>query len=265
MTEALFLSNHGIHPPRLPIYWFVGAVSETKYWVLANSCFISATVVHWHKWSLFSACALLSTSCSLCKRVCPHQLASSSDYLGLLLCPCWWNLWVKLTTAARVYNSYTAVLTARGYCLTPLFLCYLGGMNHSSSLMRKFLGSLVNTSSSLPTFLECLGKLEGRMLRLGLKHSLDGLLHRTRAIGGACCFLHKALFPHPIPSYTPLESSYSWGCLLTCPLKNNNTLLRIFVGQGWKNITFFLVQQAQSLGDIASIAVLDIQGWQLWR
>ena len=126
-------------------------------------------------------------------------------------------------------------------------------------------GSLVLTSSSLPTFLKCLGKLEGRLLRLGLEHSLDGLLHWTRAIGGACCFLHKALFPHPIPSYTALESSYSWGCLLTCPLKNNNTLLRIFVGQGWKKITFFLVQQAQRLGDIASIAVLDIQGWQLWR
>ena len=80
-------------------------------------------------------------------------------------------------------------------------------------------GSLVLTSSSLPTFLECFGKLEGQMLRLGLEHSLDGLLHWTRAIGGDCCFLHQALFPHPIPSYTALESSYSWGCLLTCPLK----------------------------------------------
>ena len=92
------------------------------------------------------------------------------------------------------------------------------------------------TSSSLPTFLKCLGKLEGRMLRLGLKHSLDGLLHRTRAIGGACCFLHNALFPHPIPSYTALESSYSWCCHPTCPLtKTTNTLLRIFVGQLKKN------------------------------
>ena len=92
-------------------------------------------------------------------------------------------------------------------------------------------GSLVLTSSSLPTFFKCLGKLEGRMLRLGLKHSLDGLLHQTRAIGGACCFLHQALFPHTILSYTVLESSYSWGCLQTCPYKKN-TLLRIFVGQG---------------------------------
>lgn len=85
-------------------------------------------------------------------------------------------------------------------------------------------GSLVLTSSSLPTFLKCLGKLEGRLLRLGLEHSLDGLLHRTRAIGGACCFLHKALFPHPIPSYTALESSYPSGCLPTCPLKKQQTL-----------------------------------------
>ena len=85
--------------------------------------------------------------------------------------------------------------------------------------MRDSWGSLVLTSSSFPTLFECLGKLEGRMLRLGLKHSLDGLLHQTRAIVGACCFLHKALFPHPIPSYTALESPYSWGCLLTCSLK----------------------------------------------
>ncbi len=89
-------------------------------------------------------------------------------------------------------------------------------------------GSLVLTSSSLPTFLECLGKLEGRLLRLGLEHSLDGLLHRTRAIGGACCFLHKALFPHPIPSYTALESSYSWGCLLTCSLKKQQHFVENF-------------------------------------
>ena len=79
-------------------------------------------------------------------------------------------------------------------------------------------GSLVLTSSSLPTFLKCLGKPESRLLRLGLEHSLNWLLHRTRAIGGACCFLHNALFSHPIPSYTALESSYSWCCLPTCPL-----------------------------------------------
>ena len=47
--------------------------------------------------------------------------------------------------------------------------------------------------------------------------------------------------------------------------KKQHTLLRIFVGQGWKKITFFLVQQAQRLGDLASMTVLDIQGGQLWR
>ena len=100
-------------------------------------------------------------------------------------------------------------------------------------------GSLVLTSSSLPTFLECLGKLEGQLLRLGLEHSLVGLLHRTRAIGGACCFLHKALFPHPIPSCTALESSYSWGCLLTCSLRKQQHFVENCVGQDWKKITFF--------------------------
>ena len=87
--------------------------------------------------------------------------------------------------------------------------------------MRKFLwvlGAHLLLFTHIP---QCLGKLEDRLLRLGLEHSLDGLLHRTRAIGGACCFLHKALFPHSIPSYTALERSYSWGCLLTCPLKKH--------------------------------------------
>ncbi len=42
-------------------------------------------------------------------------------------------------------------------------------------------------------------------------------------------------------------------------------MLRILLDKVEKKITFFRVQQAQSLGDIASIAVLDIQGWQLWR
>ena len=187
-------------------------------------------------------------------------------HLGLPLFPCRWNLWVKLTTADWVHSSCFAALTDyKGVSShSPFFSVALVAWITLPPEWGNSWGSLVLTSSSLPTFLECLGKLEGRLLRLGLEHSLDGLLHRTRAIGGACCFLHKALFPHPIPSYTALESSYSWGCLLTCSLKNN-TLLRIFVGQGWKKITFFLVQQAQRLGDIASIAVLDIQGWQLWR
>ena len=106
-----------------------------------------------------------------------------------------------------------------GIVSLPFFQCCLGGIHDSSSWMRKLAGVRMLTSSSLLTFPECLGWLEGRMLRLGLKHSLDGLLHQTRAIRGAFCSLHKALFPHPIPSHTALESYNSWGCLPTCPLK----------------------------------------------
>jgi len=171
--------------------------------------------VYRHKWSLFSACAPIGTTCSLCKRVCSYQLASSSDVFGSFFFPCRWNL-----CQACEWNSscFAAWLTTRGYRLTPLFFSV--ALVACITLPPKWgnsWGSLVLTSSSLPTFLKCLGKLEGRLLRLGLEHSLDGLLHRTRAIGEACCFLHKALFPHPIPSCTALESSYSWGCLLTCP------------------------------------------------
>ena len=120
-----------------------------------------------------------------------------------------------------------------------IFQCCLGGMNLSSSWMRGFFGVRMLTSSSLLTFPKCLGELEGQMLRLGLKHSLDGLLHQTRAIGGACCFLHKALFPHPIPSCTALESSYSGGCLLTCSLKKQQHFVENFVRQGWKKLPSF--------------------------
>ena len=73
------------------------------------------------------------------------------------------------------------------------------------------------------------------MLRLGLQHSLDGRLHRTRAIRGACCSLHKALFPHPIPSCTALESNYTRGCLLTCPLKSNTHFVENFCWTKFKN------------------------------
>ena len=117
----------------LPSLWFVGAVSETKYWVPAHSCFISATVVHWHRWSLFSACALLSTSCSLCKRVCPHQLASSSDFSGLLWFQCRWNLWVKLTTADWVHSSCFAAMKEGVLSHSPFLRWCLGDMTHSSS------------------------------------------------------------------------------------------------------------------------------------
>ena len=151
-----------------------------------------------HKWSLFPACACIGTTCSLCKRVCPYQLASSSDVFGSFFFPCRWNLWVKLTTAGWVYNSYTTVLTDfKGVSShSPFLQCCPGGMNHSSSWMRKFLGVQMLTSSSLITFPKCLGKLEGQRLSIWLKHSLDGLLHQTRAIRGVCYSQHNALFPH---------------------------------------------------------------------
>ena len=151
-------------------------------------------------------------------------------HLGLPLFPCRWNLWVKLTTADWVHSSCFAALTDyKGVSShSPFFSVALVAWITLPPEWGNSWGSLVLTSSSLPTFLECLGKLEGRLLRLGLEHSLDGLLHRTRAIGGACCFLHKALFPHPIPSYTALESSYSWGCLLTCPLKKQQHFVENF-------------------------------------
>ncbi len=74
----------------------------------------------------------------------------------------------------------------------------------------------------------------------------------------------KLYFHTPFSPTLPWRAPTPEGVSELVP-KKNNTLLRIFVGQGWKKITFLLVQQAQRLGDIASIAVLDIQGWQLWR
>ena len=92
------------------------------------------------------------------------------------------------------------------------------------------------TSSSLPTFFKCLGKLEGRMLRLGLKHSLDGLLHQTRAIWGSL------LLPAPSSLSTPHPLLHCLGELLLLRLsphlflkKNNNTLLRILLDKVEKN------------------------------
>ncbi len=151
-------------------------------------------------------------------------------------------------------------LTARVHHLTPIFLQYCPGGILPLEWGNSW-GSRMPTSSSLITFPKCLGELEGQMLRLGLKHSLDGLLHQTRAIGEVCCFLHKVLFPHPIPSYTALESSYSWCCLPTCPLtKKQQHFVEKFCWTRFEKITFLLVQEAQRLGDFASNAVLVMKG-----
>ncbi len=94
------------------------------------------------------------------------------------------------------------------------------------------------------------------MLRLGLKHSLDGLLQWTRAIRGDYYSLHKSLVPHSSTfSVLPWRATTLEGVSNLVPKKATNTLLRLFIGQRSK-ITFLLVLEAQRLGDFASNAVL---------
>ncbi len=122
-----------------------------------------------------------------------------------------WCIWVffvsmSMETASKTYGSWLSVQLIHhcidwlqgGYLLAPLFSVLPWRHEWYFLLSEEILWG--PWCSSLPTFLECLGKLEGWMLRLALKHSLDGLLHRTRAIREAGCSLHKALFTHPIPS-----------------------------------------------------------------
>ena len=104
-------------------------------------------------------------------------------------------------------------LTARGYRLTPLFSVLFWRYDLPLFLNEEILGGPGCPphpfSTSLPN---CLGTLEGWRLGLGLKHFLDGPLHRAGAIGGACYSLHKALCPHSsTPSGTAFKSYYSWG------------------------------------------------------
>ena len=61
-----------------------------------------------------------------------------------------------------------------------------------------------------------------------------------------------------------IDTPYCLGEVLLLRVSPNlslkkHTLLRIFVGQGWKKITFLLVQQTQRLGDLASNAMLVVQ------
>ena len=172
-----------------------------------------------HLWSFYT-CVLLDTTCSLCKRVYPYQLGtSSSDVFGVFLC---WlhvdghvsDLWVKLTTADRVYNSCTAALTdCKGVSShSPIFSTILAVWLAPIPEWGNSWGSQMPTSSFFSSLPNCLGTLEGWRLGLGLKHFLDGPLHRTGAIGGACYSLHKALCPHSsTPSGTAFKSYYSWG------------------------------------------------------
>ena len=153
---------------------------------------------------------------------------------------------MSMEPVSKTHNSWLSTLLMfccfeRGGIVSLPFSSVMPWWHDSLFLLNEEIlgGSLVLTSSSLPTLFKCLGKLEGRLLRLGLEHSLDGLLHRTRAIGGACCFLLKALFPHPIPSYTALESSYSWGCFLTCSLKIQQDFVENFCWTRLKKLPSF--------------------------
>ncbi len=109
-----------------------------------------------------------------------------------------------------------------------------------------------------PLFLECLGKLEGQRLRLRLKHSLDELLHWTRAIRESYYPYAKLSF-HTLqtPPVLPWTATTLEGVSELVPKKAETTLLRLFLGQR-SRITFLLVQKAQRLGDFASNAVLVI-------
>ena len=143
-----------------------------------------------HKWSLFSARAPLGTTCSLYKRVCSYQLASSSDLFGsfFFLTTCQGHvssLWVKLMTADCVCSSCTAALTdCKGGVSShsPLFSVALAAWITLLPEWRNSWGSGCPSPPFTISFPKCWGKLEGRRLRLQLEHSWEGLLHRTRAL-----------------------------------------------------------------------------------
>ena len=151
-------------------------------------------------WS-FYVCVHLGITCSLCKRVYPYQLGTSSsdvfgpffDYMSMDMChACEWNSW-QLTECI----THTLVqLTARGIVSLLFFSVVLAAWIAPIPEWGYSWGYRMPTSSFLISLAECSGKLQGRRLSLGLKHFLDGLLHWARAIGGACFSLHKALFPH---------------------------------------------------------------------
>jgi len=248
----------------LPSLWFVGAVlrHSTRYLLTA---ILSLPQLCMNTSGLcFSACALLSTSCSLCKRVCPINwqvpvILFGSSFVSMSMEPVseTRNSWLSVELIHRCLDWLQG-----GIASHPFFQCCLGGMNDSSSRAWKFLGVRMLTSSSLITFPKWLGKLEGQMLRQELKHSLGGLLHRTRASRGACCSLHKALVQHLILSCTALESDYSL-LLRVSPdlsLKNQQTLCWDFLLDKEKTITFFLVQQAHKSRDFARNPVLMMWG-----
>ena len=102
----------------LPSLWFVEAVLRhgTGYLLTAISF---ATVVKWHKWSLFSACAPLGTTCSLCKRVCPHQQASANDEFGSFFPAC-----AHLSTSCSLCKRVCPHQLASSSDLFRSFFCF---------------------------------------------------------------------------------------------------------------------------------------------
>ena len=187
------------------------------------------------------------------------------DYMSTVMCQaCEWNSQQLTECITHVLLFW---LTARGYHLTPFFQCCLGGMNRPSSWMRKFLRVLDTYLILLDLTPQMFGLAWGQRWSLKLQNFLDGVLHRAVAIEGACYSLHNALESTLLNlSSTACKSYYSWGCLLTlAPRKSNKRFVETFCWKRFKKITFFFVQQAQRLGDLASNTVLVTLGWQFMR
>ena len=141
-------------------------------------------------------------------------------------------LWVTLTTADRVYNSCTAAWTYwKGYCLTPLLQCSLGGMNRPRTCMRKCWGVPDAHLILLISLPESSGNLSDKgesrtqtLLGWALAPGWSDWGSLLLPIQGSC--------PH---SSTPLVLPWRvpcLRCLLLCPWKSNKQLLRLFAGQG---------------------------------
>ena len=111
-------------------------------------------------------------------------------------------------------------------------------MNHSSSWMREFLGVLGAHLLLFTHIFRMFGQAWGPNADLGLKHSLDGLLHQTRAIWGSL------LLPAPSSHSTPHPLLHCLGELLLLRLPPNlslkkNILLRIFLDKVGKKLPSF--------------------------
>ncbi len=157
-------------------------------------------------WSLFSECAPLGTTCSLCKRVHPCQLGmSSSDvfgsffvHLSIDMCQaCEWNSWQLTQCVHLIHHCF--VWLQEGIILLSHFSVRLSAWITLTPEWGDSWGFRMPTSSFLISFPKCLGMLEGQRLWLGLKHSFDGLSHQTRAMGEPVTPFSKISFHTPQP------------------------------------------------------------------